>query len=216
MATDRRGLQLPRRLSILQQADRGEGVRARRQSRDSRRAVERWARLRADEPLDRIRPPFRRDCGTGAAGWSDARGAVRLSPGRDLDHCRCRARRRCSGLRHPRLVDSAQWKVARTDGEGGDRASGGIHGARRRVGNHGGAHRRARTRRRQRAAIQSVGHGDDRPDDSDRDVHGCLSAVDPPRSRARGQRDRYRSARCRALRGPLGRGESRMGASPSR
>jgi carbon starvation protein len=41
---------------------------------------------------------------------ADARGAVRLSARRDLDHRRRRARRRGAGLRHPRVVSRRNGK----------------------------------------------------------------------------------------------------------
>ena len=48
-------------------------------------------------------------------------------------------------------------------------------------------------RRRERAQVEPVGHGDDRPDDSDRDADGRVHALDPPGPRARGD---ARSASC--------------------
>ncbi len=91
------------------------------------------------------------------------------------------------------------------DGQGGDRARGRLHGARRRARHHGRAHRRARAGRRQRAQGQPVGHGDDRAHHSHRPAHGRVPAVGASRPRARGQRHRARAARRGAVRRPLGR-----------
>ncbi len=68
---------------------------------DAGRAAQRRSRLRADESLDRVRPPLRGHRRSRAARRADARGAVRVPARRDLDHRRRRARRRGPGLRDP-------------------------------------------------------------------------------------------------------------------
>ena len=89
---------------------------------DAGRATRRRPRLRADEPLDRVRPPLRGDRRPRTARRPDARRAVRLPARRHLDHRRRRARRRGAGLRHPlrrrfaaTASRSARWRARRSD-----------------------------------------------------------------------------------------------------
>ena len=149
---------LRHRVPLLQQADRGQGLRARREPGDAGRPARRRPRLRADESMDRLRPPLRGHRRPGPARRTDARRAVRLPARRHLDHRRRGARRRGAGLRHPRVVGSAQRQVARPDGARGDRTGRRRHGAGRRARHHDRAARRARARRRQRAQVEPLGH----------------------------------------------------------
>ena len=119
-------------------------------------------------------------------------------------------------IRHPVRVDPPRREIARPDGEGGDRPGRRLHRARRRARHHDRADRRARARRRERAQVESVGHRDDRAHDPDRDAHGRLHALDPARSRARGDGDRSRAARRRAVRRTLGRRAARRWRRRSR
>ncbi len=165
----RRRLRLRARLSLLQRVSRRQGVRARPDSRDAGRALQRRPRLRADEPLDRVRPSLRRDRGPRPADRPDARGAIRLPARHALDPDRRRARRLRAGFRRAVLLDPPRRPLARPDGARRARPDRRRGRADRRHGDHDHPDRGARPRRRERDAAQPVGDVDRRRDDSDRD-----------------------------------------------
>ena len=208
LAPRRRLLHLRGRLPLLQQDHRRQDLRPRSATGDPRGPPQRRPRLRTHQPVDRLRSPFRGDRGTGTPGWPDARGPVRLSPRRPLDHHRRRPRRRGAGLRHSLLVASARRQDARTDGQGGDRHRGGLHGARGRHWHHDHPDRRAGAGGGQRPQGESVGHRHARAHDPDRPLHGPLPSLHPASPRARSERDGDRDARRGTLRRTMGRGES--------
>ena len=113
----RRGcLRLCTRLPLLQRVSRREGFRSRSDARHASGAFQRRPRFRADEPLDRVRPSLRGDCGPGPADRPDAGGAVRLSPRHAVDSDRRRPRRLRAGLRRAVLLDPPRRPLARPNG----------------------------------------------------------------------------------------------------
>ena len=205
MAPCGRALHVRDRVSVLRALHHDEDLRRRRPPRDTGRAHGGRPRLSADESLDRLWPPLRGDRRSGSARRPHARGAIRLSPRRDLDRRRSRARRRRAGSRHPPRFGASRRPLARHHGARRDRASRGNDRARRDPRDNGGADRGARARRRQRTRVEPVGRRHDRAHDSDCTADGHPSSLDSARARARGERDRARAPRGRALRRPLGR-----------
>ena len=194
---------------VLQPVHRQQDFRARSRAPDSRGSAERRQRFHADQPVDRLRPPFRGDRGAGPACRADSRGAIRISPRRALDHRRRRDRRSRAGLRDPLRFGAARRQIAGSDGEGGDRAGRGIHGAGCGARDHDRIDRGACAGGRERAEGESVGCRDDRSHDSDCTHHGRVSALDQAASRARGERDRAGAADSRAICRAMGGAESR-------
>jgi hypothetical protein len=178
-------LHLDARLSFLLALHRRQGARARRLQPHARRAAWRRTRLRADEPLGRLRPSLRRDRRSRPPDRPRPRGAVRLSPRDDLDPRGCRPRRRRPGLRDPRGEPAPRRPVL---GQAGSRLpgpGGRLRGNPGHPPHHGDPHRRPRARRRQRARREPVGGLYRRHDDPDRNGHGRDHAR---RSRPRGAR----------------------------
>ena len=137
---------------------RRQGARARRHARHAGRAHQRRPRLRADEPLDRLRPSLRGDRRARPADRSDAGGAVRLSARHAVDPDRAS----CSAARC--RISSILFCSMRRDGKSLGQM------AKEEIGPVGGfvaligvlaimiiLHRGARPGRRQRAAGQPVG-----------------------------------------------------------
>ena len=107
---------------------RGQDLRARRDSRDAGGAAERRPRLRADQPLDRLRPPLRGHRRPGPLVGPTLAAQFGYPPRRDLDPRRRRARRRRAGLRHPlpprfgaTASRSARWRRRRSGPSPGSR-----------------------------------------------------------------------------------------------
>ncbi len=204
MAARGRALLLRGRVSLLWPLHHHEDLLGRRSARDASRANGGRSRLSADESMGRLRSSLRSDCRTWPACRTDARRAVRISPRRDLDRRRRRARRRRAGSRHSPRLRPSQRTVAGHDGARRNRAGGGHHGTRGDSWNHGRSHRRAGARGRQCARGESMGRGDDRAHDTDRVADGGPSPVDSTRASARGERDGPRTAGRGALRRSLG------------
>ena len=104
------------RLPLLRRLDRGEGAVGGSHARDARGAPQQRPRLRADPPLGRLRPPFRRHRRSRPAGRPDARRAVRLPARHALDPGRRGARRLRAGHDHPVPVHAPRRPQPRPDG----------------------------------------------------------------------------------------------------
>ncbi len=167
---------------------RPDRARRRSEARHAGLPPQRRARLRSDQSLRAVRPPFRGDRRGGPAGRAGAGGADGLPARHAVDSGGRRVRRRGAGHGRAVLLDPPRRQVARRDDPHRNRVG---CGQRRRRRHHpdlrhpaGGA----RARRRQRAEGEPVGDLRGREHHSDRAVHGPLQPLHPPRAG---------SARCR-------------------
>ena len=179
----------------------GAGAGAGRPSRDAVCGARGRPGLREDEQVDRVRPPFRGDLGSGAAGGAGARGAVRLSARDVVDSYRRGVGRRGAGLCDSLLLDAAQRAFARADGSRGNQFHSGLDRSRRDSLDHDHPAGGAGVGGGEGAGGESVGRVHRGRNDPDRDVHGWLSALVARGARA-GRLDDRRGA---AATGGVGR-----------
>ena len=178
------------------------------QAADSRLQIQRRPRLRADQQLRAVRPPFRRDRRRRAAGRAGAGRADGLPAGHAVDPGRRRVRRRGAGLHGAVHLDAARRPLAgrpdqiRTGRDPRpDRPARHLHDH----GHHPGG---AGADRRQGADRLAVGQLHRDGHHPDRAVHGRVFALHPGRPHRRNFADRLRAAdaghRRRPVRARLG------------
>src|ERR1051325_4534146 len=111
--------------------------------------------------MDRIWPSFRRHFGPWSFSWTRFSRPVWLSPRHTLDPDWSHTRRRGAGFRGSLLLDTAQWKIARSDGERGTKHYRRSNWSHRHFGNHDNFAGRSGSGGRQGVGRESVGriHG---------------------------------------------------------
>ena len=188
------GLHLFHRLPVLRAVHRHQSVRRRSEARHAGLPPQRRARLRPDQPLRAVRPPFRRHRRRRAAGRAGARGADGLSARHAVDSRGRGVRRRGAGHDGAVPVDAAGRPLARRDDPHGDRPGRRQHRRRRHPADLHHPARRAGAGGGQCAEGQPVGRLHGVLHHPDRADHGRLQPLHPPRPDRRDVADRRRAA----------------------
>ena len=212
LAGRRRGRDLRRRISLLQQFYFRQSAGARSPARYSGGASRQRPRLRSHQQVGRLRTPFRRHRRPRTAGRPGARRTVRIPARHTMDH-----RRRCAGwLRagfcHPVVLGAPRRQIAHRDGEIRNRPRGWRCRLCRRAQHHRDSARRDRAHRRQCAQVESLGNVYHRHDHAHRRIDGRLSAPHPPGKSSRNFRPRICACARRHLRRPVGFRDAFMGS----